>query len=30
VEKSPAASNFGFYTSGQSGTTISVGTDIML
>ena len=25
VEKSPAASNFGFYTSGQSGTTISIG-----
>jgi hypothetical protein len=30
VEKSPAASNFGFYTSGQSGTTISLGTDILL
>ena len=30
VEKSPAASNFGFYTSGQSGTTISIGTDILL
>jgi hypothetical protein len=30
VEKSPAASNFGFYTAGQSGTTISVGTDILL
>jgi hypothetical protein len=30
IERSPAASNFGFYTSGQSGTTISVGTDILL
>jgi hypothetical protein len=30
VEKSPAASNFGFYTAGQSGTTISLGTDILL
>jgi hypothetical protein len=30
VEKSPAASNFGFYTAGQSGTTISIGTDILL
>jgi hypothetical protein len=30
IEKSPAASNFGFYTSGQSGTTISIGTDILL
>ena len=30
IEKSPAASNFGFYTSGQSGTTISLGTDILL
>jgi hypothetical protein len=30
VERSPAASNFGFYTAGQSGTTISIGTDILL
>jgi hypothetical protein len=30
VKRSPAASNFGFYTSGQSGTTISIGTDILL
>ena len=30
IEKSPAASNFGFYTSGQTGTTISLGTDILL
>jgi hypothetical protein len=30
IEKSPAASNFGFYTAGQSGTTFSVGTDILL
>ena len=30
IEKSPAASNFGFYTAGQSGTTISIGTDILM
>jgi hypothetical protein len=30
VEKSPASSNFGFYTAGQTGTTISIGTDILL
>jgi hypothetical protein len=30
IERSPAASTFGFYTSGQSGTTISIGTDILL
>lgn len=30
IERSPAASNFGFYTAGQSGTTISIGTDILL
>jgi hypothetical protein len=30
VERSPASSNFGFYTAGQSGTTISIGTDILL
>jgi hypothetical protein len=30
IEKSPAGSNFGFYTAGQSGTTLSLGTDILL
>ena len=30
VEKSPASSNFGYYTAGQSGTTISIATDILL
>jgi hypothetical protein len=30
VERSPAASNFGFYTAGQSGTTVSIGTDILM
>ena len=30
IDRSPAASNFGFYTSGQTGTTISLGTDILL
>jgi hypothetical protein len=30
VDRSPAASNFGFYTAGQSGTTISIGTDLLL
>ncbi len=30
VERSPAASNFGFYTAGQSGTTLSIGTDILM
>jgi len=30
IKRSPAASNFGFYTSGQSGTTLSIGTDILL
>jgi hypothetical protein len=30
VDRSPAASNFGFYTAGQKGTTISIGTDILL
>jgi hypothetical protein len=29
VEKSPTGSNFGYYTAGQSGTTISLGTDII-
>jgi hypothetical protein len=30
VEKSPAGSNFGYYVAGQTGTTISLGTDILL
>ena len=30
IEQSPTSSNFGFYTSGQTGTTISIGTDILL
>jgi hypothetical protein len=30
VKRSPAASNFGFYTAGQSGTTISAGVDILM
>jgi len=30
VRKSPAASNFGFYTSGQTGTTLSLGVDILM
>jgi len=30
VKKSPAASNFGFYTSGQTGTTLSAGVDILM
>ena len=30
VYKSPAASNFGFYTAGQTGTTISAGVDILM
>ena len=30
VLRSPAASNFGFYTSGQNGTTLSLGIDILL
>jgi len=30
VQRSPAASNFGFYTAGQKGTTISIGTDILM
>jgi hypothetical protein len=29
IEKSPTGSNFGYYTAGQSGTTVSVGTDII-
>ena len=30
VERSPTGSFFGYYTAGQSGTTISIGTDILL
>ena len=30
VEKSPAGSNFGYYAAGQTGTVISLGTDILL
>jgi hypothetical protein len=30
VEKSPTGSSFGFYTAGQSGTTLSLGLDILL
>jgi hypothetical protein len=30
VERSPTASSFGFYVAGQSGTTVSLGTDILL
>jgi hypothetical protein len=30
ILRSPAASNFGFYTSGQNGTTLSLGIDILL
>ncbi|HTO91746.1 MAG TPA: hypothetical protein VMJ70_11505 [Candidatus Sulfotelmatobacter sp.] len=30
VEKSPASSTFGYYTAGQTGNTISLGTDILL
>lgn len=30
VDRSPAASNFGFYTAGQKGTTVSVGVDILM
>jgi hypothetical protein len=30
IEKSPTGSSFGYYTAGQSGTTISFGTDILL
>jgi hypothetical protein len=29
IEKSPTGSNFGYYTAGQSGTTWSLGTDII-
>ena len=30
IEKSPASSNFGYYTAGQTGTILSLGTDILL
>jgi hypothetical protein len=30
VERSPTASTFGFYVAGQSGVTVSLGTDILL
>jgi hypothetical protein len=30
IERSPTASSFGFYVAGQSGTTVSLGTDILL
>lgn len=29
VEKSPAGSNFGYYTAGQTGTTLSISTDFL-
>jgi len=30
IDKSPTGSNFGFYTAGQTGTTVSLGTDFLL
>jgi hypothetical protein len=30
IERSPTGSFFGYYTAGQTGTTISLGTDILL
>ena len=30
VEKCPTSSNFGYYSSGQTGTTVSIGTDFLL
>jgi hypothetical protein len=30
IERSPAGSSFGYYVPGQTGTTVSVGTDILL
>jgi hypothetical protein len=30
VDKSPTGSSFGYYTAGQTGTTLSIGTDILL
>jgi hypothetical protein len=29
VHKSPTGSSFGYYTAGQSGTTFSIGTDVL-
>lgn len=29
IDKSPTGSNFGYYTAGQTGTTISIGTDVI-
>ena len=30
IDQSPAGSTFGYYTAGQSGTTVSLGTDFLL
>jgi hypothetical protein len=30
IEKSPASSTFGYYTAGQTGTVLSIGTDILM
>ncbi len=30
VDKSPTGSNFGFYTAGQTGATLSIGTDVLI
>jgi len=30
IEKSPAGSNFGYYTAGQTGTILSIGTDFLI
>ena len=30
VDKSPTGSNFGFYTAGQTGTTVSLNADLLL
>jgi len=30
IEKSPTGSSFGFYKAGQTGTTISLGSDLLL
>jgi hypothetical protein len=30
VDRSPAGSNFGYYTAGMTGTVFSLGTDILL
>jgi len=29
VDKSPASSTFGYYLAGQTGTTFSIGTDVL-